>query len=166
MNYYVLVLLAVLIGLVIYQIRIDFYNRSKMFETQIEMAKAQQATTKELTWKEIKETINDIVSFTVSTYISTNGLNKMSNEELSVVWTMIIGDLCTKIEISISDEIKRQAFKSISEDYFREFIKNSVEITVVYDLENNRDNKFNRRLASIQRDIPRVGQQLETDTKK
>lgn len=146
-----IIVLFILVGVVLYQIYTDFYNRKKMFELQLEMAKAQQATTKELTWKEIKDIINDIISFNVSTYIINNGLMKMTNEKLSLMWTMIIGELCTKVDMAISPEIKRQTFKSISEDYFSRFIKNSVEITLVYQLENNRDNKINNRLTAIQK---------------
>jgi len=161
------ILIAILIGVVLYQIYTDLYNRRKMFEIQIEMAKAQQAMTKELTWKEIKEIINDIISFNVSTYILHNGLMKMNNEKLSVMWTMIIGELCTKVDTAISPEIKRQAFKSISEMYFSRFIKNSVEITVVYQLENNRDNNVNRRLDMIQRNQNTVNiPEPEKNTKK
>ena len=43
-----IILVALLVVLVIYQIRMDQYNRQKMFELQIEMAKGQQAMTKEL----------------------------------------------------------------------------------------------------------------------
>ena len=146
-----IILIAVLIGVVIYQIYTDLFNRRKMFELQIEMAKAQQAMTKELTWKEIKDIINDIISFNVSTYIVNNGIMKMKNEKLSIMWTMIMGELCTKVDMAISPEIKRQAFKSISEVYFSRFIKSSVEITLVYQLENNRDNNVNNRLAEIKK---------------
>ena len=159
-----IILVALLIILVLYQIRMDQYNRAKMFELQIEMAKAQQATTKELTWEENKKIINDIISFNVSKYIRVNGLMKMKNEELSVMWTMIVGDLCTRIDLSIGEEIKRQAYKSISEDYFRQFIKDSVELTIVYQLENNRDNNYNNRLVTIQQNITKPD--ITSDTKK
>ena len=161
------IVIAVLIGVVLYQIYTDLYNRKKMFELQLEMAKGQQAMTKELTWKEIKEVINDIISFNVSTYIVNNGLMKMNNEKLSIMWTMIIVELCTMVDTAISPEIKRQAFKSISEMYFSRFIKDSIQITLVYQLENNRDNSVNNRLVAIQRSqaSPKIPEP-EADTKK
>ena len=63
---------------------------------------------------------------------------------------MILGELCPMVETSLSDEIKRQAMKHISQDYFTRFIKNSVEIVIVYQLETNKENKVNDRLAKIQ----------------
>ena len=153
-------LIAILIGVVLYQIYTDYFNRKKMFDIQIEMAKAQQATTKDMSWSDIKQVINDIVSFNVSNYILANGLARMKNEELSIMWTMILGELCTKIELSISDEVKRQALKSITEEYFSRFIKESVQITIIYQLETNRDNTVNARLDKIQRNQATLTQRL------
>ena len=163
-----IILVALLVVLVIYQIRMDQYNRQKMFELQLEMAKGQQAMTKELPWKDIKEIINDIISFNVSKYIRINGLMKMKTEELSIMWTMMVGDLCTKIDLAIGDEIKRQSYKSISEDYFRQYVKDAVELTIVYQLENNRNNNFNNRLEMIQQNVAKQSATLDTDknTKK
>ncbi len=164
----IIVLLIILIGVIIYQIKMDFYNRQKMFELQIEGAKGQQAVLKDMSWEDIKKTVNDIISFNVSTYIITNGLQKMKNDELSLMWTMILGELCTRIDMSISDEIKRQAFKSISQDYFSRFIKDSVQITIIYQLENNKDNSVNNRLSRIQQtqsNLPDITQRV-TNAKK
>lgn len=146
----IVVALLLIVCVTIYQIRVDFYNRKRMFDIQIEMAKAQQSMTKDMTWTEIKTIINDIISFSVSKYIMNNGLHNMNNEELSLSWTMILGELCPMVETSLSDEIKRQAMKHISLDYFTRFIKNSVEIVIVYQLETNKENKVNDRLTKIQ----------------
>ena len=128
----IVVVLLLIVCVTIYQIRVDFYNRKRMFDIQIEMAKAQQSMTKDMTWTEIKAIINDIISFSVSKYIMNNGLHNMNNEELSLSWTMILGELCPMVETSLSDEIKRQAMKHI------------------YQLETNKENKVNDRLAKIQ----------------
>lgn len=145
-----LIITTVVIAVTIYQVRSDFYNRKRMFDIQIEMAQAQQVMTKDLPWEDLKKIINDIISFSVSRYIMNNSLNNIKNDELSLMWPMILSDLCPRIETSLSTEIKRQALKYISEDYFTRFIKNSVEIVIVYQLENNKENKINERLAAIQ----------------
>ena len=84
------------------------------------------------------------------------------------MWTMMVGDLCTKIDLAIGDEIKRQSYKSISEDYFRQYVKDAVELTIVYQLENNRNNNFNNRLEMIQQNVAKQSATLDTDknTKK
>ena len=146
----VVLMMMLMIGLTCYQIYTDYYNRSKMFELQLQMAAAQQMMQKDLSWEEIKKIINDITSFIVSSFIVTNGIMRLTNEELSISWISIINELCTKVDMSISPEIKRQTLKSISEEYFTKFIKDSVQITVVYQLEKNRSNKVNNRLMEIQ----------------
>jgi hypothetical protein len=129
-----------------------------MFDIQIEMAQAQQMMTKDMSWDDIRKILNDLISFTVSNYIINNGLMKMKDDELSVVWTMILGDICTKVDIALSDEIKRQAQKTVTLDYFHQYVKNSVQITIVYQLENNKSNSVNQRLERIQKTInqPRI----------
>lgn len=143
------VLLLALVGLLLYQIRIDGYTRKEMFEIQIEMAKAQQAMTKELPWKELKTILDEIISFTVINYSLTNGLSKMKDEELTIQWVYILNDVSTLVETSMSDELKRQILKSISIDYLTSYIKNSVQLTIVYNLEKNKNNKVNNRLSNI-----------------
>lgn len=162
-GFIITILLIMLIYVIVYQIRIDYYNRKRMFDVQIEMGKAQQSMTKDLSWNEVKAIINDVISFSVSKYIMVNGLHNMTNEELSISWTMILGELCPAVEMSLSDEIKRQAMKAISQEYFTKFIKNSVEIVIVYQLENNKSNNVNDRLAKIQ---GRAHYQLDEFTKK
>ena len=146
----ILTMMILMIGLTCYQIYTDYYNRSKMFELQIQMAAGQQMMQKDLSWEDLKKIINDIISFIVVSFITNNGLMALSKEELSLSWIGIINELCTKVDMSISPEIKRQAYKSITEEYFVKFIKDSVQITVVYNLEKNRSNKVNNRLAEIQ----------------
>lgn len=163
-----LVLMATLILVIIYQIRTDLYNREKMFELQIEMAKGQAALTKDLTWDELKKIINDIISFRVSNYIMTNHLMGMKNDELSIMWTAMMGELCTLIEMSLSEEIKRQSFKFVTKKYFTQFVKNSVEITLVYQLETNRENPVNNRLTRIRQadNLPKGTEPAAKNTKK
>lgn len=155
--------LILLVGVVVYQIKVDWYTRSKTFEVQIEMAQAQQLMVKDLSWEELKKIINDVISFTVSSYIITNNLRRMNDQELSVMWTVILRDLCTNVEISLGEDIKRQAFKIITKDYFTQFIKNSVEIVIVYQLENNKENRYNDKLATIQKNVM---SQMKENTKK
>lgn len=143
-------LVALVIGVVLYQIRIDSYTRREMFRVQIEMAQGQQAMTKDLSWADIKKLIDEIINYTVNTYIRTNGLNKLTDEQLSLTWVLMLNELCVMVDTSIASEIKRQALKNITESYFTRYIKNSIEIMVVYSLENNKDNKVNNRLSDIQ----------------
>lgn len=143
-------LISLVIGVILYQIRADSYTRQEMFRVQIEMAQGQQAMTKDLTWSEIKKLIDEIINYTVNTYIRTNGLTKMSDEELSLSWVLLLNELCVMVDTSISSEIKRQALKNVTESYFTRYIKNSIEIMIVYTLENNKDNKINDRLSNIQ----------------
>lgn len=141
---------VLLILLLLYQIRIDTYTRKKLFDIQIEMAQAQQATTRELPWSELKKIIDEIVNFTVPNYIIANGVTKMNEDELTLNWTMMLNELCSDIELSISDEIKRQILKSITIDYLTKYIKNSVQIILVYNLQKNKDNPVNNQLENIQ----------------
>lgn len=143
-------LVVLVIGVILYQIRIDSYTRREMFRVQIEMAQGQQAMTKDLSWADIKKLIDEIINYTVNTYIRTNGLNKLTDEQLSLTWVLMLNELCVMVDTSIASEIKRQALKNITESYFTRYIKNSIEIMVVYSLENNKDNKVNNRLSDIQ----------------
>lgn len=138
-----------------YQIHVDYFNRKEMFDIQLQMAAGQQMMQKDLSWKEIKHIINDVVSFITSNYIISNNLTRLTYEELSVsgTWLAIINELCIKVDSSLSPEIKRQAYKSISDNYFTKFIKDSIQITLVYQLEKNRNNKYNNRLAEIQKSL-------------
>lgn len=143
------VLLVLLIGVIIYQIFTDFYNRKRMFDIQIEMAQAQQMMQKDLSWEDARKILNDIISFTVSNYIINNGIMKMKDEELSIMWTMILEDVCTQVEMALSSDMKRQIQKTVTDQYFRKYVKNSVQITIVYQLENNKTNTVNNRLERI-----------------
>lgn len=147
------ILLTLIIGVILYQIRMDSYTRQEMFRVQIEMAQGQQAMTKELTWSEIKKIIDEIINYSVNTYIRTNGLSKLSDEELSLMWVLILNELCVMVDTSIASEIKRQALKNVTESYFTRYIKNSIEVIIVYSLENNKDNNVNDRLSNIQTNI-------------
>lgn len=158
-------LVALVIGVVLYQIRIDSYTRREMFRVQIEMAQGQQAMTKDLSWADIKKLIDEIINYTVNTYIRTNGLNKLTDEQLSLTWVLMLNELCVMVDTSIASEIKRQALKNITESYFTRYIKNSIEIMVVYSLENNKDNKVNNRLSDIQSSTNRKNE-LSDQSKK
>lgn len=143
-------LLTLLILLLLYQIRIDSYTRKRLFDIQIEMAQGQQSMTKELPWSELRKIVDEIVNFTVSNYIVTNGIAKMKSDELTLNWTMILNEVCSEVELSLSDEIKRQILKTITLEYMTKYIKNSVQLVIVYNLQNNRDNKVNSQLEQIQ----------------
>ena len=147
------VLLIALIGLLTYQIRIDSHTREKLFEVQIEMGKGQAAMTRELPWSDLKKIIDEIIGFTISNYIITNGIAKMTDEELALNWTVMLNELCTKVEISLSDEIKRQMLKTVSQEYLQEYIKNSVQLVIVYRLQTPKKNKVGEKLESIQKEV-------------
>lgn len=152
-NFIVMILLITLIGLLFYQIRIDTITRKRQFDIQMEMAIGQQAMTKELTWAELKKLIDEIINFTVNNYIITNGITKMDEAELSLNWTGMLGELCTDIERSLSDEMKRQVLKSISLEYLTNYIKNSTQLIMVYSLQNNKNNTVNKKLENIHNNI-------------
>ena len=153
------VLLILLILLLAYQIRIDSYTRKRLFDVQIEMAQGQQAMTKELPWADLKKIIDEIIGFTVNNYIITNGLNKMNDDELTLNWTMVLQEVSSKVELSLSDEIKRQILKTISIEYMTEYIKNSVQLVIVYSLQKNKDNSVNHKLEKIQNGAVALKQQ-------
>lgn len=143
-------LLGLLILLLLYQIRVDSYTRKRLFDVQIEMAQGQAAMTKELPWSELKKIIDEIISFTVNNYIITNCLGKMKVDELTLNWTMILNEICSEVELSLSEEMKRQILKTISVEYMTKYIKNSVQLVIVFSLEKNKDNSVNNRLEQIQ----------------
>lgn len=152
-NYLIGGLLFALVVLIIYQIRIDSYTRNKLFEIQLKMGEGQAAMTRELPWSELKKIIDEIINFTISNYIITNGVNKLSDEELAINWTMMLNEICTDVEISLSDEIKRQILKNISKDYMSSYIKNSVQLVIVYKLQNTKQNPVNDKLEKIHNGI-------------
>lgn len=160
------VLLTLLTLLLLYQIRIDSYTRKRLFDIQIEMAQGQQAMTKELPWGELKKIIDEIIGFTVTNYIITNGLNKMKEDELTLNWTMILNEVCSEVELSLSDEIKRQMLKTISLEYLTKYIKNSVQLVIVYNLQKNKDNTVNNRLERIQNGAGVLKQRQDQTTNK
>ena len=137
--------------LLLYGIIRDTQTRKKLFDIQIEMSKAQQAMTKELPWSELKKIIDEIVDFTVSNYIIINGVKKLTDEELALNWTLMLNDICTDVEMALSDEMKRQILKTMSEDYLTRYIKNSVQLVIVYRLQDKTKNKVGEKLESIQK---------------
>ena len=145
----VVCLLAVLILVVLYQIKIDGYTRKKQFELQIEMAQAQQSMTKDLPWKDLKKIVDEIISFTVINYMINNGIFNMKKTELTLNWTTILNEVCAEVDLSLSDEIKRQILKTITREYMVKYIKNSVQLTVVYNLQNNKNNAVNKKVESL-----------------
>lgn len=151
--YLVSALLIILIILVIYQIRIDSHTREKLFEVQIEMGRGQAAMTRELPWSDLRKIIDEIIDFTISNYIIINGMSKMTDEELAINWTLILNEICTEVELSISDPIKEQILKTISKEYMTKYIKNSVQLVIVYRLQNNSKNPVNKKLESIHQGI-------------
>lgn len=142
-------LLLALVVLLIYQIRIDSYTRNKLFEVQLKMGEGQAAMTRELPWSDLKKIIDEIIDFTISNYIITNGVNKLSDEELAINWTMMLNEICTNVEVSLSDEMKRQILKTITREYMSQYIKNSVQLVIVYRLQNNKQNPVNDKLEKI-----------------
>ena len=157
------ILIILLIVLIVYQIRIDGYTRKRLFDVQIEMGKGQQAMLKDMTWSELKKVIDEIVSFTVINYTITNGLSKMSNDEITLNWTFMLNEICSEVEMSLSDEIKRQILKTITIEYLTSYIKNSVQFSIVYNLQNNANNKVNNRLENIHNGINNIS---NSDNKK
>ena len=152
-DYFILITLVALICLILYQLRIDTKTRERMFEVQMQMGQAQSATTKELPWSELKKIIDQIIDFTVSNYIIKNSIREMKEAELSLCWTTILNEVCTSVELSISDEIKRQILKNITEYYMTAYIKNSVQLVIVHQLQNNRNNPVNNKLSDIHKEI-------------
>lgn len=150
MNISIGILLTILVLLLLYQIRIDSYTRKRLFDIQIEMAQGQQAMTRELPWSELKKIIDEVINFTVPNYMIFNGVDKMSGDELALNWTMMLNEICPEVELSLSDEIKRQISKTITQDYLTKYIKNSVQIILVYNLQKNKDNPVNNQLQQIQ----------------
>jgi hypothetical protein len=155
-DWVITILLVVLIVVVLYQIRIDTYTRKRLFDVQIEMGQAQAATTRELPWSELKKIVNEIITFTIDNYILINGVAKLSDEELAINWTMMLNDICTSVETSISDEIKRQILKSISMEYLTMYIKNSVQLVIVYKLQNTKKNPVNDKIESIHNEVASI----------
>ena len=155
------ILLVLLILLLLYQVRVDSYTRKRLFDVQIEMAQGQQAMTKELPWSDLKKIIDEIIGFTVTNYIITNGLSKMKDDELTLNWTMILNEVCSEVELSLSEEIKRQILKTISLEYMTKYIKNSVQLVIVFNLQKNKDNAVNNKLEKIQTGAGVLRQQEE-----
>lgn len=151
-----MILLLILIGLLTYQIRIDGYTRKEQFKVQMEMAKGQAAMTKELPWSELKKIIDEIVVFTTINYIVTNGISKMKNDELTLNWTGILTEISVSVDLSLSDEIKRQMLKTVSMEYLTSYIKNSVQYQIIYNLETNKNNTINKKLENIHENIPNI----------
>ena len=94
-----------------------------------------------------------MIDFTISNYISTNGVTKMSDEELAINWTMMLNDICTEVELALSEPIKHQILKTISEEYMTRYIKNSVQLVIVYRLQNNKKNPVNEKLEKIHKGV-------------
>lgn len=150
--YMIITFFSIIISLLLlYGIIRDTQTRKKLFDIQIEMGKAQQAMTKELPWSELKKIIDEIVDFTVSNYIIINGVKKLTDEELALNWTLMLNDICTDVEMALSDEMKRQILKTMSEDYLTRYIKNSVQLVIVYRLQDKTKNKVGEKLESIQK---------------
>lgn len=150
--YMIITFFSIIISLLLlYGIIRDTQTRKKLFDIQIEMSKAQQAMTKELPWSELKKIIDEIVDFTVSNYIIINGVKKLTDEELALNWTLMLNDICTDVEMALSDEMKRQILKTMSEDYLTRYIKNSVQLVIVYRLQDKTKNKVGEKLESIQK---------------
>lgn len=160
------ILLALLILLLLYQIRVDSYTRKRLFDVQIEMAQGQQAMTKELPWSDLKKIIDEIISFTVTNYIITNGIGRMNDDELTLNWTMILSEICSEVELSLSDEMKRQILKTISIEYMTKYIKNSVQLVIVFNLQKNKDNAVNNKLERIQTGAGALKQQVDSANQK
>lgn len=149
-HYLMITALIILVILTIYNLRIDTQKREQMFRTQLEMAAAQQAMTKELPWSELKKILDEILNFICSNYITVNGLRGMTDDRISLLWTSILNDICTTVELSISEELKRQILKNVSLMYLTKYIKDSAQLLVVLDLEKNRDNAINRKIEIFQ----------------
>lgn len=160
---FMMMLLVILILLITYQIRIDGYTRKKLFDIQMEMGRGQQCMLKDLTWAELKKIVDEIVSFTVINYSITNGLSKMSNDELTLNWTLMLNEICAEVEVALSDELKRQILKNITIDYMTFYIKNSVQFSIVYNLQNNSNNKVNNKLENIHNGVYSI---VNQDNKK
>lgn len=152
-SYIVSVLLLILIVLLTYQIRIDSHTREKMFEIQMKMGEAQAATTKELPWSELKKIIDEIINFTASNYIMINGIDKMNKDELAINWTYMLEEMSTNVELSLSNEIRRQILKNISKEYMSRYITNSVQLVVVYKLQYKKNNPVNDKINEIHQGI-------------
>lgn len=149
-QYVIIVALFLLIVITIYSLWIDTRTREHMYRNQMEMAIAQQAMTKELTWAELKKILDEIMNFTCSNYITINGLRNMPDDEISLSWIGILNDISISVELSISDELRRQILKNVSLMYLTKYIKDSVQLLVVLDLEKNRTNVINRKLEYYQ----------------
>ena len=156
------VFLLILICLLTYQIRIDSYTRRELFKVQMEMGKGQQSMTKELPWSELRKIIDEIVVFTTINYIITNGISKMKDTELTLNWTGILTEISVNVDLSLSDEIKRQILKNISRDYLTSYIKNSVQYQIIFNLEKNKDNMINKRLENIHEKVPSMNNKIES----
>lgn len=146
MDYVMIGALICVIVLILHQIRIDTLTRQELFKVQIEMAQGQQAMTKELPWAELKKLIDEIILYTCINYITVNGIRNMDDNQITLIWTAMLNDISASVELSISDEIRRQILKNITISYLTKYIKDSVQIVLVNDLETNRNNRVNKKI--------------------
>lgn len=149
MDYVTIGCMVCIIILLLHRIDVDTKTREKLFNIQIEMAQAQQAMTKELSWSELKKIIDEIMQATCTNYITVNGLRNMKDEQITLIWTAILNDISSSVELSLSNELKRQILKNVTLSYLTKYIKDGVQIFLVYDLEKNRNNSVNLKIEQF-----------------
>lgn len=118
-----------------YMLRTDTITRRRLFDTQIAMAQAQQAMTKDLEWEQIKKIINEVLEFVITNYILVESISKLTDTEFNLQMAQILSDICTKTDLFISDEIKRQFNKYTTDEYFKYYMTNSARLILVYKME-------------------------------
>ncbi len=163
---FLIILMCCIICLLVYRMWSDTLHRKQLFEVQMEMAKAQQAMTKDLSWFDLKKIIDEVISFNCVNYVTVNGLRNMSDNRITLLWTAILNDVSASVELSLSDEIKRQVLKNISLEYLTKYIKDSVQLIIVNDLENNRNNRVNQKIEYYRTGKSPTSSTTDTNTTK
>lgn len=114
-------------------------NRNREFKIKMEAAKvAKNSHILNMPYKDLLGIVDINMVYYVTETVLTSGLHEMkTDEERSLEFNDALLTVCTKVRLSLSDDLIQALLFYISEDHLNIYIKDSARILLVAKIENS-----------------------------
>lgn len=116
----------------------DAEIRKNQFKTQMKMAEAQASMSKQLSFKDCYDILNNYIQHITVSEVTALGLFNMTSDQLSVVMSDTLSSICVEIDSAMSEELKRQLSLYSSDIYIKKYILDQARTIMIASIETRK----------------------------
>ena len=139
----VIILLSFILIMMMVEFWLSYSQRKQEFEIKLTAAEtARNSHIVNMNYKDLLSIVDTNMIYYVDQEILLSGiLNKKSDEEKSINFNNILISICSKVETSLSNDVKEALLFFITEEHFRTYIKDSSRVLLIAKIEQKNFNK-------------------------